>query len=520
MATTYPASKHSHYALVPGHQNTTTKEPTVRPPDMRLVSALASKGPTLNVALKNMNMGPSGRDTMLQHLTTRDVLFIPDLFEVSSGFVMPPDPWDKGDGSQKTIYQRLVEEIHHAGRREASENANAYRDRSFSTDEDGLFKDDAGGLFKAWHKTTARAAGDGLADDNGRDGNGHLIVNDKDCRWQQAQQRGEAPMYTAVHQRIEDFFQMRIQGKRYNHYRDMTNWKPFHFDSAALDKDAGKGKGGGGCKGGKGGKGGGRPHMSQSQNMTVGVSFGEARQAAFEWAGARGREGCDVPDHLQSPAASTGSHKNVVLSLTVPDSSTYTFGRDVNLLWRHGIIAEKPPAGRMGGRIDVEEGRISIIAWGWVDQYDELDEYMGEASAWAAPQQRERGGGGGRGAACWGRDEGRGRGGLDGRGRGGVNQSEAAERVYYDRHDRRDDDRDRRDDDRDRGRRDDDRDRDRRDRDHDRRGRRDDEREREGDRRDRDHDRRDERDRPMQGGRADAEEMARREARAAKFATH
>ena len=29
----------------------------------------------------------------------------------------------------------------------------------------------------------------------------------------------------------------------------------------------------------------------------------------------------------------------VVLSLTVADGSTYTFGRDVNLLWKHGILA-------------------------------------------------------------------------------------------------------------------------------------------------------------------------------------
>jgi hypothetical protein len=332
----YPASRHSHYELVPGHQNTTTKEPTIRPPDVRLVTALASKGPTLSDALGQMNMGPSGRDTMLQHLTTRDVLMIPDLFEESSGFVMPPDPWDKGDGTKKTIYQRLVEEIHHAGKYEASHPAgNAHHDKAFSIDEDGTFNDDAGGLFKAWHKTNARVAGDGLADPNGRDGNGHLIVNDRDSRWQQAQARGEAPMYTAVHARIEEWFQMKIQGKRYNHYRDMTNWKPFHHDSAALDKDAGKGKGGGGKGGGGkggggkggGGKGGGRPHMCESQNMTVGVSFGEARQAAFEWAGARGREGYEVPEHLHSPAVSGGSHKNIMLSLTVPDGSTYTFGR-------------------------------------------------------------------------------------------------------------------------------------------------------------------------------------------------
>lgn len=416
----FRASKHCHFDLVPGNQNTTTKEPMVRPPDMRLVSIMASKGATLADALGRMNRGPSGCDAALQHLSTRDVVMIPDLFEPSSGFKMPPDPWDKGDGRRKTIYQRLVEEIHHAGRREGSHNGNSYRDRSFSTDAEGLFKDDADGLFKAWHKTTARAAGDGLADDNGRDGNGHLIVNDKDIRWQKAQQRGEAPMYTAVHNRIEEFFQMKIEGKRYNHYRDMTNWKPFHHDAAGLDKDAGKGKGkGDGKGGGKGGKG--KPPMCDVQNMTVGVSFGEARQAAFEWAGAREKKGEHFPDHLRSPAVHSGSHKNVVLSLTVPDGSTYTFGRDVNLLWKHGILAEKPPSGKMGGRIDVEEGRISIIAWGWVDQYDELDAYLDDTIP-SAPPQRERSSWG---SDCWGRDDGRSRGsGFEGRARGGASHDE------------------------------------------------------------------------------------------------
>ena len=54
MSTAYPPSKHSHYDLVPGHQNTTTKEPTIRPPDMRVVTALASKGGTLPVCLSKM----------------------------------------------------------------------------------------------------------------------------------------------------------------------------------------------------------------------------------------------------------------------------------------------------------------------------------------------------------------------------------------------------------------------------------------------------------------------------------
>jgi len=358
----------------------------LRPPDMRLVTALASKGATLTAALRKINMGPSGRETALQQLTTRDVVQIPDLFESSSGFVLPKDPWE--NGSQKTIYQRLVEEIHHAGRHEAPHNGNSHHDKAFSTDKDGIFQIDAGGLFKAWHKTTARAAGDGLADS--RDGNGHLIVNDRDSRWQFAQQRGEAPMYTAIHERIEEFFQMKIQGKRYNHYRDMTNWKPFHHDAAGLDKDTGKGKGGKGNGGGKGGGKGDKPPMCEVQNMTVGVSFGEARQAAFEWAGAREKKCNSFPEHLRSPAVNPGSHKNVVLSLTLPDSSTYTFGRDVNLLWKHGILAEKPPSGKAGGRIDVEEGRISIIAWGWVDQYDELDEYLNDTNSQRMPQREDR----------------------------------------------------------------------------------------------------------------------------------
>eukprot|EP01051_Picozoa_sp_SAG22_P014732 SAG22_NODE_1830_length_3484_cov_1.448744_2_plen_596_part_00 len=401
----YPASRKSHFALVPGNENTTTKEPMRRPPDLRLVTAMASKGSTLEETLTAMNVGPSGRDSMLQTLTTRDVVMIPDLFEASSGFVMPPDPWDKGDGTTKTIYQRLVEEIHQAGSHEARGGKGGgkggkggkgkFEDKCFSTDKDGLFKDDANGLFKAWHKTTPQAAGDGLA--SGRDGNGHLIVNDKDDRWRQAQQRGEAPMYTAVHERIEQYFKMKIQGKRYNHYRDMTNWKPFHHDAAGLDKSAGKGKGKG-----KGGGGGGRPPMCETQNMTVGVSFGESRQAGFEWAASRGRcsGGGSFPGHLLSPPVQPGSHSNVVLSLTLPDSSTYTFGRDVNLLWKHGILAEKPPAGTRGGgaELNVEEGRISIIAWGWVDQYDELDEYLEGGQGGGAAAQRGGGGGGGGGS--------------------------------------------------------------------------------------------------------------------------
>ena len=87
----------------------------------------------------------------------------------------------------------------------------------------------------------------------------------------------------------------------------------------------------------------------------------DANQDSFSVLGARAPGAREnrveaLPEHLESPAVHPGSHKNVVLSLTVPDSSTYTFGRDVNLLWKHGILAEKLPSGKVGGSIDVEEG--------------------------------------------------------------------------------------------------------------------------------------------------------------------
>ena len=117
MSPSFPASRRSHFDLVPGHSNTTTKEPMVRPPDMRVVSALASKGRTLRESLHTMNTGPSARETALQQLTTRDVVLIPDLFEPSSGFVMPPDPWADGGA-------RRIDDAHSFPRQKADEVAN------------------------------------------------------------------------------------------------------------------------------------------------------------------------------------------------------------------------------------------------------------------------------------------------------------------------------------------------------------------------------------------------------------
>ena len=76
----------------------------------------------------------------------------------------------------------------------------------------------------------------------------------------------------------------------------------------------------------------------------------------------------------------------------------------------------------------LEQGRISIIAWGWVDQYDELDAYLDASDVRAAPQReshapRESGRGGG-----WGRED------KDGQYRRGASAGvEPAERVSWSR---------------------------------------------------------------------------------------
>ena len=53
---------------------------------------------------------------------------------------------------------------------------------------------------------------------------------------------------------------------------------------------------------------------AKTQNLTVAVSFGAERQAAFEHAKTK-----------------------TTISMWQPNGTIYTFGRDVNVMWRHGI---------------------------------------------------------------------------------------------------------------------------------------------------------------------------------------
>lgn len=141
-------------------------------------------------------------------------------------------------------------------------------------------------------------------------GDSHVIAND---RAQRGAWKTNSRMFQRVLKRIETYFGMTIAATRLNWYREGTNdWKPFHHDRAAFTPDC-------------------------PQNLTVACSLGPTtREVGFEHA----RTGTTV-------------------FMAAPNGSAYTFSRDVNCEWKHGVIPLAAPA---------DGGRISIIAWGWAVQ--------------------------------------------------------------------------------------------------------------------------------------------------------
>ncbi|KDO30740.1 hypothetical protein SPRG_04641 [Saprolegnia parasitica CBS 223.65] len=122
-----------------------------------------------------------------------------------------------------------------------------------------------------------------------------------------------SPTYEMVLRRASEYFNMKAgsQGTRFNWYRDSSDWKPFHHDSAAYN-----------------------PGRARTQNITVGVSFGAERELAFL--------------HAQNGSRIYFPQCNGML---------FAFGRDVNINWKHGVNALAP-------QVFCGKGRISIILWG------------------------------------------------------------------------------------------------------------------------------------------------------------
>ena len=189
-------------------------------------------------------------DKRTTQVSSRDVVFVPCLF---------------ADFQCGELYNKLVHEIEHCG---------------IHPNE----------LLKLWHG-------------NDKIEGTHLIADDK-THW-----KDSCPTFGMIVDRIADFFNMDIQATRFNWYKDTSQWKPFHHDSAAV-----------------------KPDKAEVQNFTVAASFGATRDAAFE--------------HAQT---------KTVVSMPQHDGTIYAFSKDTNVIWRHGILQDMPPR---------DIGRISVICWG------------------------------------------------------------------------------------------------------------------------------------------------------------
>ena len=139
-------------------------------------------------------------------------------------------------------------------------------------------------------------------------GDTHLIADDK-LNW-----KNSCPTFCNILDKISEYFNMEIKASRLNWYRDCSEWKPYHHDAAAL-----------------------KPEKAVEQNLTIGVSFGVTRDISFQHA----------------------KNKNIV-SFPLPNGMLYGFSKLVNIEWRHGV-PQLPP------QKQINEGRISIIAWGKIN---------------------------------------------------------------------------------------------------------------------------------------------------------
>lgn len=149
--------------------------------------------------------------------------------------------------------------------------------------------------FKSWH------------------GDSHWIANDKVGNWKDP---SCAPVFNHIIETVKNFFNMDVQATRLNWYNNFSEWKPYHHDAAAIKED-----------------------KAETQNFTVGISFGATRDVAFEH--------------------STTLTK---VSFELPDCYIYAFGKDINIEWKHGI----PPRVESENYSGIKE-RVSIILWGKVD---------------------------------------------------------------------------------------------------------------------------------------------------------
>jgi len=250
--------------------NLSIKDPRGNDPNKRITSKgkgrnTESFDPQSTIVRPDVRVWVGSRDkkSFDKPLKHDDVVIVPELF---------------GDEDDWSIYYKLVEEM------------------------DTLQKENArGSEYISWHEGA------------------HLIVKNP---------KG-SPTFERIIDRLCEYFniQKKSSGTRFNLYRDSSDWKPFHHDSAAYNEQRAK-----------------------SQNITVGVSFGAMRELAF----------------LHAASPQNDGQEKMKLYFPQQNNGVFTFGRDVNIKFKHGINAL--PEEEQDGK-----GRISIILWGLANDVKEED---------------------------------------------------------------------------------------------------------------------------------------------------
>ena len=247
-----------------------------------------------------IQIGSNRVETYNKKLKHDDVVIVPELF---------------GNEEDWSIYYKLVEEMREIQKREKEQQNDPNNGEKMGNKENsGRNNRRHGGNSKSewipWHEGA------------------HLISKKPD----------DSPTYQSIIKRLCDYFNIdtnKPTGTRFNWYRDSNDWKPFHHDSAAFN-----------------------PQRAKSQNITIGASFGALRELAFIRAKPYARnndENCSLRGRNHDEEDPENKCK---LYFPQNNNGVFSFGRDANILWKHGVNA-LPPSEQDG------RGRISIILWGY-----------------------------------------------------------------------------------------------------------------------------------------------------------
>ncbi|CAJ1948477.1 unnamed protein product [Cylindrotheca closterium] len=257
-----------------------------------------------------VQIGSSRIETYNKPLKHDDVVIVPELFGAE-------EDWD--------IYYKLVEEMRALQAKEEEEEEAA---------ENGKIKEDEE-KSEMIDKETEHKDGKVKKEDRNKHHNNQRNGNRKGGRgggssakwisWHEgahliSKNPKGCPTYEKIVARLCEYFNIDPKGSvgtRFNWYRDSSDWKPFHHDSAAFN-----------------------PQRAKNQNITVGASFGAMRELAF----------------IRASEEVKGDSK-CCLYFPQSNNGVFSFGRDANIHWKHGVNALAPD--EQDGK-----GRISIILWG------------------------------------------------------------------------------------------------------------------------------------------------------------